>query len=384
MPIDRPAHNPLPSGLLGPELPLDEMLYEADTPVLFVTHTSQGQPLLAYVADDSGHDMVTLLCPLSPAVLDALKRGALGVREALSASWLWMHVSDGERSDVWATDINTFPSSHLPVPGTPLLAEHEPVFRARAVGKQVVLGRMPASVVAFVADATRRAFKTILDFRFDARSEGRPTEEHRALYDLPIQQFAFASFELSFGAPDEGFFLSEAVREAADLLMDGLRWASDTNSREPMPGESTDQRAAVLRAALLLTPPLSGAIEEMQVSGLWVPGERIRLTRDSRRKIKGELRTVTKDHVVAYNGRIRELDMDNLSFILRETDDNHDKRGVISEDQLEDVSAYFIDEVRVTIAGVERGGRLYVAAVAPYAAPAAPADVSQVEGYKGT
>lgn len=368
MPITPPDRDALPQGLLRAELPIDELLYEADTPVLYVTHTVQGQPLLAYVADDSTQLTTTLLAPLSDGLLDALKRGALGVREALSSSWLWMHVSDGQHLDAWVTEIDEIPGLHLPVPGTPLFAEHEPVFRTRAVGEEVVLGKMPASVVAFVADATRRAFKTILDFKFETRTEGRPTEEHRALYDLPIQQFAFASFELSFGAPDEGFFPREAVREAATLLMDGLRWASEVNSRNPLPGETDDQRAAVLRATLLLTPPLSGAIEEVQVSGLWLPGERVRLTRESRRKVKAELRTVDQDHVVAHNGRIREVDVDNLSFILRDTDDGQDRKGYITEEHLDDVLLYLLDSVRVTVAGIERQGRLHVAAVAPYAA----------------
>jgi hypothetical protein len=370
MPIATPARDPLPQGLLEADLVVDEMLYEVSTPIIYVTHTVQNQPLLAYVADDSGDFTTTLLAPLSSALLDEIKRGALGIREALSSSWLWMHVSNGQNSNIWVTAINEIPDLHLPIAGTPLLVEHEPVFRTRAIGEEVVLGKMPASVVAFVADATRRAFKIILDFKFETRAEGRPTEEHRALYDLPIQQFAFASFELSFGAPDEGFFPREAVREAAVLLMDGLRWASEVNNREPLLGETDEQRAAVLRAALLLTPPLTGAIEEVQVSGLWVPRERVRLTRESRRKVKAELRTVDQDHVVAYNGRIREVDIDNLSFILRDTDDGQDRKGYIGEEHLDDVLLYLLDSVRVTVAGIERQGRLYVAAVAPYTSSA--------------
>jgi hypothetical protein len=365
--IDRPEREPLPRGLLEATLPIDEVLYEASTPIVFLTHTSQGQPLFAYVADDMDEEIVTLLAPVSSSGIAALKQGAFGIRETLASSWTWMHVSDGEQAYVWAVNIDEIPDSHLPKPGTPLLPEHEPVFRTRAVGEQVVQGKMPASVVAFVADSTRKAFKTILDFQFETRGEGRPTEEHRALYDLPIQQFAFASFELTFAAPDTGFLPHDEVRRAAALLMAGLKWAGNTKNHDPIQGETDDQRAAILRAALLLTPPLTGPIEEVHVSGEWVPGERIRLTRDSRRKVKSELRTIDRDHVVAYNGRIGEVDVDNLTFILRDTDDGQDRKGVIQEELRDDVLLYVLDAVRVTVAGIERQGRLHVAAIAPVA-----------------
>jgi hypothetical protein len=366
MPIVHPDRDELPTGLLNAELLVDEVLYEADYPILYITRTAQDQPLLAYVADDTAEGITTLLAPISSAQIDLLRCGGLGIREALTSSWLWMHFFDGERRRLWATTVDEIPAIHLPVAGTPLLPQHEPVFRTRAIGDQLELGRMPASVVAFVADATRKALKTILDFKFEARSEGRPTEEHRALYDLPIQQFAFASFELSFGPPDEGLFPHEAVKEAALLLAQGLQWAGDVGIREPFQGATDDERAAVLRAAMLLTPPLTGAITEVQVSGRWIPGERIRLTRESRRKVKSELRTVAQDHVVAYNGRIGEFDRDNLSFILRDTDDGQDRKAFIAEDQVDDVHLYFLESIRLTVAGIERQGRLYVAAIAPY------------------
>ncbi len=370
MPIGRPEREPLPAGLLGAELPVDEVLYEALAPIVYLTHTSQGQPLLAYVADDWGEDITTLLAPASPVIVTALKRGALGLREALASSWLWMHRSTGVHADVWTVNLEDLPDSHLPLPGTALLPEHQPVFRTRAIGEKVALGRMPASVVAFVADRTRLAFKTILDFQFETRGEGRPTEEHRALYDLPVQQFSFSSFELSFGAPDGGGMPHDEVRQAADLLTEGLHWAGDVDNGDPIQGESDGQRAAILRAVLYLTPPLTGPIEEVHVSGDWVRGERIRLTRGSRRKAKAELRTVDQDHIVTYNGRIGEIDVDNLTFTLRDTDDGQDRKGWYQEELKEDVLLYVSDGVRVTVAGIERQGRLHVAAVAPFAPPA--------------
>jgi hypothetical protein len=369
MPVMPPERPQLPAGLVGDRLPVDRVLYEAEYPVLFTTTTVQGQPLLAYVADDTQAEIVTLLAPLSSSNLAALEVGTLGVREALSASWLWLHMAGRDGSRLWAVDAEEIPADHLPLPGTPVSPDHEPVLRTRAIGENVVLGRMPASVVAFVADSTRKAFKTLLDFTFDRNAEGRPTEEHRALYDLPVQQFAFASFELSFGAPPEDLFERREVLAAADKLRQGLLWASDVANEHPLPVERDDERAAILRAVLLLTPPASGAITEVQVSGTWVSRGRVRLTRASRLKVRRELKAVEDEFVASYIGRVRELDVDNLSFILRETEDGIDRRGVFTEDMLDDAQQFMYEGTRIGVVGVERQGRLYVLAMSPLPLP---------------
>lgn len=364
MPLTPPARPELPADLLSSPLPIERVLYEAEYPVVYVSRTNQGQLLLAYVADESEAGVATLLAPIGNDRLSALERGIIAVREALTSSWLWLHMSDGESVRAWAVQGEEIPNEFLPLAGTPLLPEHEPVLRTRAIGESVVPGRMPASVVAFVADATRKAVKTLLDHAFATPSEGRPTEEHRALYDLPITRFAFASFELSFAPPEEGMFPSEEVRKAAERLETGLLWAEDTASDAPLDVRAEEERAAVLRAALLLTPPASGAITEVQVSGTWMKHGTVRLTRASRRKVRQALRRVEHEQVVMYHGRIGELDVDNLSFILRDTEDGRERQGTFAEELLEDMMLYFTEAGRVTALGVERQGRLHIAAVA--------------------
>ena len=127
----------------------------------------------------------------------------------------------------------------------------------------------------------------------------------------------------------------------------------------------------MLRAALLLTPPQAGVITEVQVSGLWIQRGPIRLTRDSRRRVRQELRDIDSERVMRYTGRIGEIDVDNSSFILRDLEDGQDRRGFYEDDLLDDMIAFFVNAQRVAVAGVERLGRLYVSAVAPAADEAA-------------
>ncbi len=368
MRINIPEVSDFPKGIVSDVLPIVRVLYEAEIPILYLTRTEQGQTLLAFVAEEGSAGTFTILAPISASSLSALERGYLSVRDALTASWMWLHLNDPEQSRVWTTSATELPDGVLPLAGTPLLPEHEPVLRTRAVGEQVVLGSMPASVVAFVADSTRKAMKIILDFLEAAPAAGRPREDHRVLYDLPIQSFAFASFELGFSPPDEGLFPREQIREAARRLERGLTWASEHDDR-PLVGDSDEERETILRAALLLTPPLAGPIAEIQVSGTWLTHGKVRLSRDSRRRVRKELRRLDSERVVSYQGRIGELDIDNLSFILRDTEDEQDRRGLFEVDLLDDVMEYFRDAIRVAVAGIERQGKLYVSAVAPTKSP---------------
>ena len=363
MPLEIPTRDPLPHGLFPEQLEVDRVLYEAETPVLYLTRTSHDQLVLAYVAFESEAGTFTLLAPISSRTLEALERGALPVRDALTATCAWLHLSHSAKAGTWSVDLNTFPGDYLPYPGTPLLPEHEPILRTRALGEEIVLGRMPASVVSFVADATKKAIKTLLDFILANPTEGRPREEHRALYDLPVQGFAFASFELSFGSPDEGIFPAEHLKQAADKLHRGLAWASSDN-REALMAGSDEEREAILRAVLFLTPPSAGPIKEMQVSGSWIPEDKVVLTRQSRRRVRKELRPVDSERIVTHKGRIGRLDVDNLSFVLRDTADAIDVAGFFAEELREEMLDLLSDSEQVEIAGFERQGRLNITAVA--------------------
>ena len=104
----------------------------------------------------------TVLVPISAKTLTSLEVGATSVRDALTATCGWLHLNNGYKTGTWSIDFDQFPTEYLPLPGTPLLPEHEPVLRTRAVGEKIVLGQMPASVVSFVADATKKAIKTLL------------------------------------------------------------------------------------------------------------------------------------------------------------------------------------------------------------------------------
>ena len=346
-------------------LPIDRVLYEAEQPIVFLTHSAFGQPLLAYLAHETRDSSDYILASASASKVHMLEQGTMGIREALCSDWMWLarHARAASGSTVWSVVETDIPTEYLPIPGTPLLAEHTVVFAARALGDGIELGRMPCSVISLVADSARASLKAVLDYVRSANTEGRPTDAQRALYDLPVQRLRFASFEVGLAEPNTELFHDDSLQRAVSHLERGLAWAEAATDQSESPGDSPEEREAVLRATLALTPPSSGAVTAIEVSGAWLKGRRFHLDRNSRTKVSRQLRNLKSERIVLYSGRIGEIDDDNLSFTLRETEDGIDHKGSFPEELLDDMRTQYYESNQVQISGVELRGRLRATAV---------------------
>lgn len=166
MPVTTPKHGrPLDIALLGsPES--EEILCEAEIPFVYTLRSSFGERLIAYVADETPTTRWVVLAPCSDATLDELRAGRRALREVLTGSWMWLAaLRPGHGWETaWAVSEDDLPPEHLPLPGTTLFAEAEAVLAIRAVGEHIGRSSTPASVVAYVADAARKALKGVLEF----------------------------------------------------------------------------------------------------------------------------------------------------------------------------------------------------------------------------
>lgn len=365
-PEDRVAAN-----LVVWPLPIDRVLYEAEQPIVFLTHSITGQSLLAYLANESEVGADYILASASPRKIQQLEQGTVGVREALCADWMWLLRQNAQAgsSDLWSVSEALVPDDFLPIPGTALLPEHSVVFAARALGEGIALGRMPCSVISLVADSARASLKAVFDFVREANTEGRPTDAQRALYDLPVQRLRFASFEVGLAEPNPELLPYDSLHKAITRLTSGLEWAQSASDDEAVPGQSPQEQEVVLRAALALTPPSSGVVSAIEVSGTWLAGRRFHLDRTARTKVSRRLRALRSERIVLFSGRIGEIDDDNLSFTLRETDDAADHKGSFPEELLDDMRTHYYESNRVQISGVELNGRLRITAVVQLAPP---------------
>lgn len=366
MDIDLQPCNRIPDGFFDFPLPVERVLYEAEQPIVYLTRTKQGQEMLAYLADESDCQQFIVVAPATPSSISRLESGSIGIREALTDTWMWIVRANFAKciSEAWSVTETAIPALHLPKHGTPLLPEHRIAFSARAVGDGIALGRVPCSVIAFVANAARSSLKAALDHTLAANAEGRPTDAQRALYDLPVQQLKFASFEVGLAAPKQDLFPNDAIQQAVNDLQTGLEWAEDTHGTEALEVGDDAKTEAVLRATLTLTPPSHGVITSVEVGGYWLKGRRFTLTRKSRTKVAKLLRQRKEEEIVVLSGRIGEIDDDKLSLILRDIGgESGDRRCSFPEDLLDDMRSHYYEENRIKISGVMRAGKLRVTAV---------------------
>lgn len=366
MNIDLRPENRIPDGFFDFPLPVERVLYEAEQPIVYLTKTKQGQEMLAYLADESDGHQFIVVAPATPSSIGRLECGSIGIREALTDTWMWIVRTQFTQgiSEAWSVTEAAIPGLHLPKPGTPLMPEHRIAFSARAIGDGIAPGRVPCSVIAFVANAAKSSLKAILDHALAANAEGRPTDAQRALYDLPVRQLKFASFEVGLAAPMQDLFQNEVVQQAVNDLQTGLEWAEDIQNNEALGTGDDAKTEAILRATLALTPPSHGVITSVEVGGYWLKGHRFTLTRKSRSKVANRLRQLKEEEIVVLSGRIGEIDDDKLSFILRDVEgENGERRGTFPEDLLDDMRSHYFDENRIQISGVIRAGKLRITAV---------------------
>jgi hypothetical protein len=366
MNFDLITENRIPDGFFDFPLPIERVLYEAEQPIVYLTKTKQGQVMLAYLAQETDRHQFVIVAPTALSSISKLENGALGLREALTETWMWMvrtSFTQGD-SEVWSVTEDMIPDISLPKAGIPLSPEHRIAFSARAIGDDLVLGSVPCSVIAFVATAVKSSLKAVLDHVLAANLEGRPTDAQRALYDLPVQRMRFASFEVGLAAPRQDLISDEVILDAVGALQTGLKWAENLQSDDTLETGDDAKTEAILRATLSLTPPCHGAITSVEISGDWLKGNHYTLTRKSRVKVSNSLRLLKQEEIGVLDGRIGEIDDDKLSFILRDLDNTTgERRGSFPEELLDDMRSHYFEENRIRISFVTRGGKLRVTAV---------------------
>lgn len=124
--LTNPDRKPLDSPPVRERLVIDSVLYEAECPVVFTTHSTAGQLLLGYAAESSSDGARFVLTACTQRMVDALQSGHIPVRDALISSWMWLAQEDttGKIKEVWTITEADLPEPHLPARGTLLLPEH--------------------------------------------------------------------------------------------------------------------------------------------------------------------------------------------------------------------------------------------------------------------
>jgi hypothetical protein len=351
------------------DLKAENVLYDFEGPRIF-SSSSQIGLFLCYVVSDLPDGQAVLVTPTSLKSIENLSDGAMSVRDALTSTWSLLLKTDFDSHVLKAVNLSGHvPDKLLPKAGTMLNRSLQPFFSVKLDGEGITERNVRASVVRQALDAGTVVLKRIVDIVWNANPEGRPKNALRFLSDLPTQSFAFGSFRVDFKKPDSsqmtlvGSSMDEEFKKIGHELDRLITWAST---------DSPDDELEIqeLRALERLVPPLSGQVDRVTLSGgiLGRGAERI-LTRVSTQKLKRAMKSHQDEQVLlTYSGRIRELDMDALTFRLRDIV-NAEKGEVLcrfEETLLTEVSERLVEEHPVTITGRQVKGVFEVSDLSIY------------------
>lgn len=343
----------------------EEVLYEFDGPRIFTARSVMGE-LLFYLADEKDGVCRYIVAPTNASIIELMKTGVRSVRDALNQPWVWFLDTqyDGNPVAAWKGTLADAPVDALPQLGVMLWPHLEPIFVLRAIGEGLGEGTVPASVIRQVVDGATTALKKIAGHVFQAaHAQGRKANEIRQFYDLPMQGVAYNSFEIAFRLPDHKQLnlgtgeaseeIGSEFNEIGKLLEQALSWAIDGKSEEDNEPLDID----LLEALEKLVPPQTGIVKSVELRGRIFPAghARYQLTRDTSKRVRRALgkARVSQERIIKVTGLVRELDKDEPSFTLRETDDSKDHVCRFPQEFLDDVLEVFNTDQRVTISGRE-------------------------------
>ncbi len=355
-----------------------EVLYEFDGPRLFTARSQQGD-LLYYLADQSGDVCRYIVAPTNANIVNQLKTGVRAVRDALNQPWVWFLDTEigGSPVAAWLGTLADAPLDAVPAAGVMLWPHLAPVFAIRAIGAGLAEGAVPASVVRQVVDGATTALKKVAALVFQTtHAQGRKANAIRQFYDLPLHSIAYNSFEIAFRMPDGQQQLSGNVNnidattsefDAIGKLLDkALAWAMVDGQNEADNIIDID----LLEAIEKIVPPQTGIIKAVELRGsIFPPGcANYHLTRNSTKRVRQALTTAraTQERVIKVTGLVRQLDVDELVFTLRETDDQKEHVCQFAQASFDDVFEAFNTDKRLTVSGREsiKNGNIEVLLVA--------------------
>lgn len=336
-----------------------EVLYELEAPKIFTAKCGGIVPVLVYESyvDVVASHVHLIVAPTSSAIILALKDGAKTVIQALDQPWVWAVTQDFDGASLQAVllpnGIESVPDGYKPKKAAMLWPQLMPLVSVRLIGNGLREGHVPASVIKRAADSIPSALKKCFEEAFGAKTQGRPDDAVRNLYDLEAQQMAFNSFEISFRAAEPsqlslspGADIDSYLEQGAALRM-AIGWALDDV-------DAFIPSVELVEALEKIVPPMHGIVEEIEVRGRIFNDSRIfRLGRTSTKKVKRFL----TDHRAAVRtlftteGVIDELDKGQLTFTLRGTNDGKDLTFTFEDDFLDDVFMAFSSSVRVNVSG---------------------------------
>lgn len=282
-----------------------EMYIWLDGPRTFTLLDEDGQLCLAHWLQEVGPLWQYVVVPVTASILGELNSGQQTLADVLKQPRVYL-VS--VRPDFTVEQVSliaweSLPKDALPAAGTMIRRDLEPFLRIKSIGDTIRPGSVPGSVIRTTVQNAQKAIRLLVEYELDHPGRKGPRSiALRSLCDLPAQRMQAASFEVSFRAPldqpslfDRPDLREEYVNEerlilerVCEHLRLGIAWLESRRVHDPDTEGKIEPglKSRILEAIKHLTPPVSGAIQQTEISGTAFRSSMcIRLDRADRRRV---------------------------------------------------------------------------------------------------
>lgn len=236
----------------------------------------------------------------------------------------------------------------------------------RIVGARISWPAAPISILTAFLDGFRKGVQAVAayDLRGTVQGGRRPGALQKAC-DFEMIALRAGSLRVGVRLPDfaqpalPGLDLT-TVRTAFDSFVRAATWADSEENADALESaiSSSERRRVVLNAVKTFLPRPRGDVDCLEISGRSIPNRRtIRLTGETHSKIDQAIDRTLREQVESRIGELREIDLDNKSFILRNVEPEGLDLPCKFEDDLIETAKQALDR-RVSVTGVRRERRL--------------------------
>ncbi len=195
----------------------------------------------------------------------------------------------------------------------------------RLQGESIEYGDAPTSIVAAMLDIFRRGVQTVAEFLQKGMVSARPTAYLKKACDLRIVAWESGSVQVGLRLPEavteEFEEVSKEAKKALQLYLHAASWVGTENDEAELEVTIPDpeQRRLLLNQVSRLIPRQQGGLESVELFGRGLSGKAAKLRKESRERVRRAIqKTVVQEEAVLIDGFIREIDLDERAFIIRD------------------------------------------------------------------
>lgn len=229
-------------------------------------------------------------------------------------------------------------------------------------GPTIDYGSAPISVISAYLENFRKTIQRIYGIVNDVDIKTRVPSFISKLTDFRLVSYVPGSINFSLSFPDRqlNMFDDISIDTSIEMYFDILKWISGDMESSKKIEMINEEKLEKLLINVLKTLPDDKNISSIEFFGGNID-KKIYINNRSKDVIINAIKRIeSEEKLLKYKGCIRELDLDKLTFLLRNIDDSGIKqlKCQITEENIDDIKTYFDSDVIVT--GVKRGNLFYI------------------------